>query len=920
MSAQASPQLLQTYHIFLASPGDMNDERQMVREFFQDYNRTTANHQGLEFKVIDWQNYSHAGVGRAQKLITEQTLTQYQGSLVLLVGLLGQRFGTPTDIYESGTEEEFQTAMKFRAEQGGWPEIKWFFRQEWGKQGPPNNPQQLMIASNQWQKVLDFKSQLQTKKPLFLTADFASTDDFKDIFSHDLLLWLHDPARPWHKQKNLPSPDPALTAQDSPYLTVWLKLVRDECAQLPLPILDGRMGMASASPIELPDIFVPLKTIPPSKTWQETTAETIALARTMMQDGQQDPQPILDLLQDQRLAVVIGDPGSGKSALINQLTCLLLTDNLTHLLPDSLQGRIPLRIILRRVQIPAHLDATAQGQAAWLWESVKADIRATLSNSQQAEHQAEAVFSTLQHQLMQPPGGLILLDGLDEVPAADQRRVHLLQAIRALVSSLPTHTRFIITARPYAYTDPCWRLKGFSEFFLTPFDKEQRTQFIKGWYNTARSRFALYATDLKQRVEDLLDRVEHQPHLQELAERPLLLTLIAILHASGGRLPEDRVKLYEESVDLLLYRWRQEAFRDSDGQQLRLDKKDLLACLQSLAYNAHKAQQQQQADNRHTADISTAAIYTAFDPTRQRLYVLAGLALMELNISKTDALTKPVRQALVKLLADAQALNVSERAEAGRVLSGLGDPRPGVGLNPQGWPDIDWVKVPGGVVVLEDKAGTVHVTPFCLARYPVTNVQFQAFLDDADGYTNPHWWKGLDATPGTPELPRWTEANHPRESVSWFEAIAFCAWLSARLGYTITLPTEGQWQQAACSAQAGFVYPWGKKYLTGFANINETIGNAGPHCLERTTAVGIYPQGDSQQGISDLSGNVWEWCLNSYEDPSNTALSGTFSRMLRGGAWDINQISTYASCRSFHFTPNFSHSPIGFRVCCASPI
>ncbi|MBT9099614.1 NACHT domain-containing protein [Methylovulum psychrotolerans] len=778
MSAQPMPLDYKIYHIFLASPGDMNDERQMVRDFFQDYNRTTANRQGLEFKVIGWEYYSHAGVGRAQALITEQTLAQYQSSLVLLVGLLGQRFGTPTGDYESGTEEEFQTAMQFRAEQGGWPEIKWFFRQEWSKQGPPNNPQQLMVASNQWQKVLDFKSQLQTQEPLFLTVDFASTDDFKDIFSHGLQLWLHDPARPWHKQKNLPTPvpDPTLTTQDSPYLKVWLKLVRDECAQLPLPILDGRMGMASASPIELPDIFVPLKAIPPSKIWQETTAETIALARTMMQNGQQDPQPILDLLQDQRLAVVIGDPGSGKSALINQLTCLLLTDNITHLLPDALQGRIPLRIILRRVQIPAHLDATAQGQAAWLWESVKEDIRATLSDSQQAGHQAQAVFSTLQHQLMQPPGGLILFDGLDEVPAADQRRVHLLQAIRALVSSLPEHSRFIITARPYAYTDPCWRLKGFSEFFLTPFDEEQRAQFIKGWYKAARSRFALRETELKQRVEDLLDKVEHQPHLQELAERPLLLTLIAILHASGGRLPEDRVKLYEKSVDLLLYRWRQETFRDSDGQQLRLDKKDLLACLQSLAYNAHKAQQQQQADNRHTADISTAAIYTAFDPildklgrhdlmaflqqhtgiliareqqqfafphrsfqeylamgwltsqtedllspavcadplwwrevfmqavimqqnqprfavsyikevleysqaqaadTRQRLYVLAGLALVELNISKTDALTETVRQVLVELLADAQALNVSERAEAGRVLSGLGDPRRG---------------------------------------------------------------------------------------------------------------------------------------------------------------------------------------------------------------------------------------------------
>ena len=70
---------------------------------------------------------------------------------------------------------------------------------------------------------------------------------------------------------------------------------------------------------------------------------------------------------------------------------------------------------------------------------------------------------------MQPPGGLILLDGLDEVPAADHRRIRLLQAIQALVASLPDHTRFIVTARPYAYTDPQLAAKRFHRFFSDPF-------------------------------------------------------------------------------------------------------------------------------------------------------------------------------------------------------------------------------------------------------------------------------------------------------------------------------------------------------------------------------------------------------------------------------------------------------------------
>jgi len=96
----ATPVTYQIYPIFLASPGDMNEEREMVREFFEDYNRNIANRQHLEFKVIGWENYSNSGVGRPQALITQQTLDEFRNSLALVVGLLGQRFGTPTDIYE----------------------------------------------------------------------------------------------------------------------------------------------------------------------------------------------------------------------------------------------------------------------------------------------------------------------------------------------------------------------------------------------------------------------------------------------------------------------------------------------------------------------------------------------------------------------------------------------------------------------------------------------------------------------------------------------------------------------------------------------------------------------------------------------------------------------------------------------------
>ena len=164
-----------------------------------------------------------------------------------------------------------------------------------------------------------------------------------------------------------------------------------------------------------------------------------------------------------------------------------------------------------------------------------------------------------------------------------------------------------------------------------------------------------------------------------------------------------------------------------------------------------------------------------------------------------------------------------------------------------------------------------------------------------------------------------TEANHPRETVSWFEAMAFCAWLSDRLEKTISLPTEWQWQQAACSGKTDFDYPWGKKYKTGYANINETMDDAGPNFLIRTTAVGLYPKGDSTQGVSDLSGNILEWCLNSYEEPEKMQSSGSFRRVLRGASWFFNQDFARASYR-YYGSPVNRGDDLGFRVCCVYPI
>jgi formylglycine-generating enzyme required for sulfatase activity len=309
---------------------------------------------------------------------------------------------------------------------------------------------------------------------------------------------------------------------------------------------------------------------------------------------------------------------------------------------------------------------------------------------------------------------------------------------------------------------------------------------------------------------------------------------------------------------------------------------------------------------------------------QQRLLVLAGLGLVELgltgwNNNEFQTQRDNIRQGIVTILKTPDCLNIPERAEAGRVLGDIGDPRPGTGLNADGIPDIDWKTIPAGETTLENNAGTFPVKEFLLARYPVTCAQFQAFVDDPDGYSNRQWWNGLDQQPDEPQPPGWSNPNHPRENVSWYEAVAFCAWLSEQLNQDIHLPTEWQWQQAACSGNPDFNFPWGENYQRAYANIRDTGDKIGSYYLQQTTAVGIYPRGDSCHDDSDLSGNVWEWCLNEYIEPATTALSDNNERVFRGGSWFYDSVFSRALSRAYGQPVNRDYS-LGFRMCCFSLI
>jgi hypothetical protein len=251
------------------------------------------------------------------------------------------------------------------------------------------------------------------------------------------------------------------------------------------------------------------------------------------------------------------------------------------------------------------------------------------------------------------------------------------------------------------------------------------------------------------------------------------------------------------------------------------------------------------------------------------------------------------------------------RAMIGDLLADIGDPRPGIGLDSDGLPAFVWLPVPGGEITLADRASTFTVQPFEISQYPVTWAQYRSFVQAEDGYGDAQWWEGLAARQEQPGEDYGKQGNRPAENVSWYDAVAFCRWLSARLGYEIRLPTEWEWQQAATGGNIANRYPWGADWHEAYANTYESG-------LSRTTAVGLYPQGMSPVGTLDMSGNVWKWCLNEYEHPDRTDLSSAAPRVVRGGSWLRYRDYARAASRA-HFDPRLRLDNLGLRVVRASP-
>jgi formylglycine-generating enzyme required for sulfatase activity len=168
--------------------------------------------------------------------------------------------------------------------------------------------------------------------------------------------------------------------------------------------------------------------------------------------------------------------------------------------------------------------------------------------------------------------------------------------------------------------------------------------------------------------------------------------------------------------------------------------------------------------------------------------------------------------------------------------------------------------------------------------------------------------------------------NHPVSCISWNDAAAFCEWLNkceqaaGRLppGYKICLPTEAEWEYACRGGRQGTRFWWGDAKEEGEGRLNWSVAANQGGLLVEVDHYGA--RGRNAYGLSDMLGNVWEWCHDGF-DPDGAhakAYTGDIGqRVMRGGS--VNAGPGYARCayRCGRATDN-SDGDVGFRVACSA--
>ena len=786
------------------------------------------------------------------------------------------------------------------------------------------------------------------------------------------------------------------------------------------------MGVSDRVPLKLRllDLYVPLKArmeLPEGETWKRDLSlagRDIVEYEDPLHFG--DPVPLLTVLKNYSGVIVLGDPGAGKTTFVKYLAVRLAAGEGEKIgFSDYLPILLPLAAYANALQ---NDDIRLDDFISEYFSAIGSDLP----------------VGAMLGEALKAGRALILLDGLDEVRDINMRNTVVERVVDFYTFHRHQGNKFVLTSRVVGYRAVRPSAEDLAECTIVDFEDDEIENFVTKWTSAlerqAQGFTKVAEADAEADRRELLDAINHNPGVRQLASTPLLLTILALMKRQGVTLPERRVQLYDQYVSTLLSTWNRARSLSGRAPGRDIDEIQTVRILAPLALWMHEVSpgvglvgredmrrkleelffergdgSPIQAARQFLMDVREHAAlllergpseYGFIHLTFEEYLAAVALAFMGQGDSKPiiEILSRHVgeqawrevtlltigylgiRQQLPKIAGEVvEAIVEQKPGPLGEAVVLAGDAvldtwpngvphksrdlvvdalinvmqdgvvrpelrrRAGLLLGRLGWRpgDLDrFVEVDSGEFQFGVRKEPASISyNYFVARYPVTNIQYARFVKE-DGYQNREFWsefgwdwrtgkldqRSLEAVErdwlehrplakrGNPYYWHNIELSNPIVpvvGVCWFEAEAYCNWLSKKIvavpeGFTVRLLRSDEWERAARGID-GREYPWGDGFDKAAANTwdSDSTGSG----LGGTTAVATFPQGASSTDAWDMSGNIWEWTGSWYDDDEKY-------RIVRGGSWIGYQWFARSSFCNWSI-PLMFNDDLGFRVAIA---